>query len=170
MKKRIKSSSAHCWTLGVCCVCLRPMLTEKTLPRSNQSRGEQHASSSTGLGTPRVSTTCWRRWAGLRWSNDARLVDRWRSTKSRVALHIAPPWKANWSPSHQVNDAPMTNSSLCWPPEPIINERKRSNIGICQLCVNQLISSQAVVDHLTHSCVRNSKRFIKVSSPFKRRI
>ena len=28
-----------------------------------------------GLGTPRVSTTCWRRWAGLRWSNDARLVD-----------------------------------------------------------------------------------------------
>ena len=34
----------------------------KTLPRSKQSRGERHASSSTcfSTGTPRVSTTCWR--------------------------------------------------------------------------------------------------------------
>ena len=71
----------------------------KTLPRWKQSRGERHAaSSSTGFGTPRVSTLCWRRWDGLRWSNDARLLDCWCCTKSRVALHIAPPWKPNWSP------------------------------------------------------------------------
>ena len=37
-------------------------------------------------------------------------------------MHIAPPWNPNWSPSHHVNDAaPMTNSSLCWPPEPSID-------------------------------------------------
>ena len=41
-----------------------------TLPRSKQSRSEQHSSSSTGLGTPQVSATCWRRWAGLLWSNN----------------------------------------------------------------------------------------------------
>ena len=51
-----------------------------------------------GLGTPRVSTTCWKRWAGLRWSNDDRLVGCWCFTKSKMALHIAPPWKPNWSP------------------------------------------------------------------------
>ena len=48
-------------------------------------------------------------WAGLLWSIDARLADCQYSTKSRVALHIAPPWKPNWSHSHHVSDAPMTN-------------------------------------------------------------
>ena len=57
-------------------------------------------------------------WAGLLWNNDARLADCRCSTKSRVALHIASPWKPNWSPSHHVSDAPMTNSSPWWPPEP----------------------------------------------------
>ena len=82
-----------------------------------QTASERHTSSSTGLEKSRVSTQCWRRWAGLPWSNDARLVECWCSTKCKVALHIAPPWKPNWSPSHHVNDTPMTNSSPCWPPE-----------------------------------------------------
>ena len=81
---------------------------------------ERQASSSTGSGTPGVSTQCWRRWAGLLWSNDARLADCRCSTKSRVALHIAPPWKPNWLPSHHINYVPMTHSSPCWPPEPSI--------------------------------------------------
>ena len=93
---------------------------DSTLPRWKQSRGERHATSSTGSGTPRVSTQCWRHQAGLLWSNDARLVDCWCSTKSKVALHIAPPWKPNWSPSRHVNDATITNRSPCWPPEPSI--------------------------------------------------
>ena len=113
-KKLIKSLSTHCWSM----LRLSGIHTHrKTLPRSKQSRGKRHASSSAGLGTPRVSTTCWRHWAGLCWSNNARLVDCWCSTKSKVALHIASPWKPNWSPSHHVSDAPMTNSSPCWPPE-----------------------------------------------------
>ena len=39
-----------------------------------QSRGERHASSSAGSGTPRVPTACWGHWAGLLWSNEARLA------------------------------------------------------------------------------------------------
>ena len=35
---------------------------------------------------------------------------------------------------------------------------EQSNTGICRLCVNQLISSHAFVDHLKNNCARNSKR------------
>ena len=98
-------------------LCLSGTPTRRrTSPRLKQSRGKWHASSSAGSGTPQVSTACWRHWAGLLWSNDS-FADSWYSTKSRVALHSAPPWKPNWSPSHHINDTPMTNSSPCWPPE-----------------------------------------------------
>ena len=87
-KKLIKSSSAHCWSM----LHLSETHTHrKTLPRSKQSRGEWHTLSSAGLGTPQVSTMCWRCWDGLHWSNDARLVDCQCSTKSKVACTLPHP-------------------------------------------------------------------------------
>ena len=49
--------------------------SQKNIAKIEAVQRRANASSSTGLGTPRVSTTCWRRWAGLHWSNDARRVD-----------------------------------------------------------------------------------------------
>ena len=58
IKEKLKKLSfAHCWSM------LRRSGTpthKRTSPRLKQSRGERHATSSTGLGTPRVSTQCWR--------------------------------------------------------------------------------------------------------------
>ena len=42
------------------------------------------------------------------------------STKSGVALHIAPPWKTKLVPLPITSLTPVTNSSPCWPPEPSI--------------------------------------------------
>ena len=44
---------------------------------------------------------------------------------------------------------------------------EESNIGICRLCVNQLVSSHAFVDHLKHSCARNSKRLSRTPVELK---
>ena len=58
IKEKLKKLSfAHCWSM------LRRSGTpthKRTSPRLKQSRGERHATSSTGSGTPRVSTQCWR--------------------------------------------------------------------------------------------------------------
>ena len=44
---------------------------------------------------------------------------------------------------------------------------EESNIGSCRLCVNQLVSSHAFVDHLKHSCVQNSKRLSRTPVDLK---
>ena len=85
----------------------------KTLPRSKQSRGERHVSSSTGLGTPQVSTSgsAGGGWAGLRgWSNDATdstdlSVDCRCSTKN-------PEWPCTLPhPESQTGPPPITSTT-----------------------------------------------------------
>ena len=76
-----------------------------TLPRSKQSRGEQHSSSSTGLGIPQMSATCWRHWAGLLCRSGATTfcveVSDWKTTYS-----IPPP------PTHFTLPLPISPSQI----------------------------------------------------------
>ena len=44
---------------------------------------------------------------------------------------------------------------------------EQSNTGICRVCVNQLISSHAFVDHLKNSCACNSKRLSRTPVDLK---
>ena len=50
-------------------------LIRNTFVESAQNLTPEKSSPRRVQSLARVSTTCWRRWASLRWSNDARLVD-----------------------------------------------------------------------------------------------